>query len=117
MIVHAVVCAADGQVFAHLHPMGTVSMAAEQALTRRTPADSLPGSLGRRLTAEANGAGAATASPGATMSMPMADAAGGFSIPYGFPRAGRYRMWVQVKRHGAIETAAFDVVVGPARPA
>src|SRR5262249_24078390 len=49
MTAHAVVTRSDGDVFAHLHPIGTVSMASQMALTLRTPADSIPGSLGRRL--------------------------------------------------------------------
>ena len=96
----------DGAVFAHLHPIGTISMASQMALMMRTPADSLPGSLGRRLSTmhEMGGAG-----------MPLAmDAPGSFSIPYGFPSPGRYRLWVQVKLHGEVQTAVFDAVVVPA---
>ena len=32
-------------------------------------------------------------------------------FPYVFPRPGRYRVFVQFKRRGKIETAAFDVKV------
>jgi hypothetical protein len=33
---------------------------------------------------------------------------GRVDVPYAFPAAGRYRMWVQFKRAGEIKTAAFD---------
>jgi hypothetical protein len=102
MAAHAIVTRPDGSVFAHLHPTGTVSMASEMALTMRTPADSLAGTLGRRI---------------AAMHMNMAGSLPGeFSIPYGFPRSGRYRLWVQVKRGGTVRTAVFDADVAAATP-
>lgn len=105
MAAHAMVTTPDGSVFAHLHPIGTVSMAAEMALTMRTPADSLAGTLGRRL--------AMHDMSGHAMSADAA-LAGEFSIPYGFPKSGRYRVWVQVKRAGVVRTAVFDTDVLPA---
>ena len=36
---------------------------------------------------------------------------GRFSFPFAFPRQGRYRMWVQVKRSGRVHTADFEVNV------
>lgn len=99
MAAHAIVRSADGSVFAHLHPTGSVAMASEMALTMRTPSDSIPGTLGRRLTQ----AGA--------MAMDAAAMPDEFGIPWGFPKPGRYRVWVQVKRAGSIQTGAFDVDV------
>lgn len=111
MVAHALVTLPDGAVFAHLHPTGTVSMASQMALTMRTPADSLPGSLGRRIAqADAMGGHAMHGMP--TASGPVNT----FSIPYGFPRDGRYRIWVQVKVDGAVRTAAFDADVRGASP-
>jgi len=33
------------------------------------------------------------------------------SFPFGFPSAGRYRIFVQMKHGGVIETGAFDLQV------
>jgi hypothetical protein len=33
------------------------------------------------------------------------------SFPYGFPKAGLYRIFIQVKRKGKIETGVFDAKV------
>ena len=33
------------------------------------------------------------------------------SFPYGFPKAGAYRIFVQMKRAGTIETGIFDAKV------
>ena len=103
MAAHAVVVRDSADVFVHLHPIGTTSMAAQQALTSRTDADSLRGALAKRLAA-----------------MPVPHVMnellpGTFSFPYAFPRAGTYRVWVQLRRGGVIQTAAFDAVVEAAR--
>ena len=33
------------------------------------------------------------------------------AFPYSFPKAGNYKMWVQVKSNGEICTGAFDIAV------
>lgn len=84
---HAAVVRDDGQVFIHLHPMGTISPAAQ---ARLTPASSnAPGH-----------AAMVTEGPRDTL-----------GFPYAFPEAGRYTVWVQVKRKGRILTGAFRVDV------
>jgi hypothetical protein len=94
MAVHAAILCSDGSVFAHVHPTGSVAMASFELAQA-----SLPGNLG--------------GSDHGTMEMKkMADKiAPEIFIPYGFPKPGLYRIFVQVKRAGEIQTAVFDTVV------
>jgi hypothetical protein len=102
MAGHAVVMREDGAVFIHLHPMGTISAAAQVLLTEREASDTARGALGKRLTE----AGAFTRHATHERTLP-----GTFEFPYAFPDTGAYRVWVQVKRGGKIETAAFKTLV------
>jgi hypothetical protein len=90
------VARADGGVFIHLHPTGTVSAASQLAFERATTG---PG-----------GAQPLAAGPGGAHALHAGD--GSLSFPYAFPSPGRYRVWVQVKRDGVILTGAFPVDVG-----
>ncbi len=95
MAAHAAVRRDDGSVFVHLHPTGSISVAAQQALAIRAARDT-----------------AATAAHW----MHAAGAPDGLvSILYAFPRGGRYRLWVQVKAAGETRTAAWDVTVADPR--
>lgn len=98
---HAVVYRTDGQVYIHLHPNGTISMVAQQALGGRQATDTVPGMLARRMAAEH-----AAMDHG---DHPMF--AGTLTFPYAFPSAGQYRIWVQIRRGAGIVTAPFDIVV------
>ena len=86
MLGHAAIRRSDGAVFAHLHPVGSVSMAAAEMLARRD----------------------GTASPVPAASRETAHEV---EFPYAFPRAGAYRMWVQVRSSGRVLTGVFDVDV------
>jgi hypothetical protein len=105
MAAHAVVMRADGGVYVHLHPLGTTSVGAQQALLAWTPADTARGAIRAKLTRDA---APMTAMSGARL-------AGAFQFPYAFPSAGRYRIWVQVRLGGTVRTAAFDAEVGEER--
>jgi hypothetical protein len=35
------------------------------------------------------------------------------TFPYGFPDAGDYRLFVQIKRNGQVQTATFDTHIEP----
>ena len=93
MAGHLVIVKADLSVFAHVHPSGSVPMAAIQLLQRN----------------EAN--------PNEAMSSMPEMAQGALSsevtFPYGFPQPGQYRLLVQVRRVGKVETAVFDTNVVP----
>jgi hypothetical protein len=95
MMAHAVVARIDGSVFAHLHPEGTISMAALSAFALRDRGDTTPS--GRLRLASAD--------------MPAMPTAGEFSIPYIFPRAGSYRIWVQVRRNGRVLTGVYNLTL------
>jgi hypothetical protein len=94
MAGHAVFISDDGKIFAHVHPAGSVSMAAVGLAENQTPTQA--------------------ASPMHEMAgMSGAPNDGEVSFPYGFPRAGDYRIFVQVKRGGRVETGVFNAHVGP----
>ena len=106
MAGHAMIARNDGQVFVHLHPAGTISLAALETFVLRQPGDTVRGALVKRLGAMQTG-----------MGEPRDVGSGVISFPYAFPKPGRYRIWVQVKRAGRILTGAFGTEVGTARPA
>jgi hypothetical protein len=85
MLGHAAFVATDGSVFAHVHPSGSVPMAA----------------LGL----------AQSANPHAEHMMMAAGLPAAVSFPYGFPKPGEYRIFVQMKRGGRILTGAFTTTV------
>jgi hypothetical protein len=99
---HAIVMRDDGSVFIHLHTMGTVSPAAQETFTLREAGDTAAGAIGSRIAARDS-----------TMAATMHDKGGRLSFPYAFPQPGRYRVWVQVKHAGRVETAAFEARVEP----
>jgi hypothetical protein len=90
MWAHLVVRSEDGTVFTHLHPAGTISMAAQELFARRErerspngkAKDVVCGRPDRELT-----------------------------FPYSFPIAGKYRLWLQTRANGQILTAPFDLFV------
>jgi len=90
MMSHAVITKDDGKVFVHLHPMGSINMAAQQLFEKE-----------------------AGVNPSMHMPrMPHGAAGSAVSFPYAFPRPGRYRIWVQVKSGGQVRTGVFDAEVG-----
>lgn len=91
MAAHAAVVRSDFSVFAHLHPGGSVPMGSLELIASRAGGDPM------------------ASMPGMVMGdEPIAPE---ISIPYGFPQPGTYRIFIQFKRAGRIETAVFDTEV------
>jgi hypothetical protein len=133
MMGHAVVMRNDGSVYVHLHPSGSFPMAAEQIFKNRLAdttklikrpssaifKDSVDSYLAKLKAMsvlereeflmtemgmyEPNESGMAGMDHGSRI-----------SFPYSFPKEGRYRIFLQVKRNERVLTGAFDVKVkGP----
>ena len=102
---HAAFVKDDGTVFAHVHPSGTASMTAlMMAAAQNRPQQSQP--------SEPN---SMASMPGMSMlgaSQPSSGPPSSVGFPYGFPTAGAYRIFVQMKHGQTIETAAFDACAG-----
>ncbi|MDB4959736.1 MAG: hypothetical protein JWO36_7305 [Myxococcales bacterium] len=90
MAAHAEIFRSDLTVFAHVHPEGSIAMPALELARESLMAMPMPGMAGH--------------------AMPVAPT---ISFPYGFPREGTYRIFVQIKRAGRILTAAFDTQIAP----
>jgi hypothetical protein len=86
MLGHAAFVKTDRTVFAHVHPSGSVPMAA------------LSLTSGSRANLHANHP--MTAGPTAEV-----------TFPYGFPTPGSYRIYVQIKIEGRVQTGVFDAQV------
>lgn len=129
MTAHAAIIRNDGNVYIHLHPVGTFSMAAETNMLKRIAEpqglytypepqhfrDSIDryvqflrgldeskreNILMRQMNMKEN----------SSMDMNM-DHNNIVEFPYSFPAPGNYRIWVQVKRNGHILTGVFDKMV------
>jgi hypothetical protein len=85
MLGHAAFVATDGSVFAHVHPSGSVPMAAL--------------AIGQ------------VADPHAGHRMQTEGLPAEVSFPYGFPKPGAYRIFVQMKRAGRVVTGIFTTTV------
>lgn len=86
MAAHAEIIRDDLSVFAHIHPSGSAPMASMMMASMTTPESASM----------------------ADMKIPTEKVSPELSIPYGFPRPGHYRIFLQFKRAGRIETASFD---------
>src|SRR5262249_16287531 len=92
---HAIVIRRDLSVFAHVHPFGTAPMASMPMAAAPTdaPATHIPPAMPMPI-------------PAPPVALPAS-----VSFPYGFPRDGDYRLFIQIKRSSGVQTGVFDVHV------
>lgn len=126
---HAAIVRSDGSVYIHLHPVGTYSMAAQQIMQSRLAdttkifrfssnakvfRDSIdryladlkllaPAERDRLLMARMTGMNA--------KEMAGMKHENRIVFPYAFPKAGQYRIFLQIKRNGQVLTGIFDANV------
>jgi hypothetical protein len=116
MLGHAAFIRTDRSVFAHVHPSGSVPM---QALAMTQQSDPVAASRSGEMEPMAAHTLHKALMAGMEMpGMPMPEKStlpAEVSFPYGFPKPGSYRIFVQVKRGGEIETGVFDATVEPSR--
>ncbi|MBX2841241.1 MAG: hypothetical protein KTR26_05690 [Flammeovirgaceae bacterium] len=117
MLGHSVIYKQDASVFIHLHPIGTISMAAQEAIAGKVGDDV---SLCLTLDStnyDVRSLGLLDQNQITTMRddilklMNEKGLSNEVSFPYAFPKSGDYRIWVQVKIDGEILTTGFDVSV------
>lgn len=124
MMGHAAVIKDDGSVYIHLHPNGTYSSTAVQVMQKRIDEttnirpnfnnpkrfrDSVDNIL-LKLKAMTEAERDTILMAGMTHDK-KGHHEGEVIFPYAFPKAGNYRIWLQVKREGKILTGVFDAKV------
>ena len=88
MLGHAAIVRHDLEVFSHVHPTGSIAMASLDAF-----------------------GGGADSPAGHHEGHHMPALPASVAFPYAFPEPGSYRLIVQIKRGGVVETGFFDAQV------
>jgi hypothetical protein len=105
MATHAEIIRSDASVFAHVHPAGSAAMAAlDLAQMGAIPSPQQSQQAATRAMADMHGTNAPDMNGPGSIGPDI-------SFPYGFPKPGLYRIFVQIKRANQIETAVFDATV------
>jgi hypothetical protein len=105
MAGHAEIVSSDRSVFAHIHPDGSVAMAALELAQKNLSPQNGCAASGQQMSMSMN--------MSKDMNMTTPPPSSEVAFPYGFPKAGDYRIFVQMKHGGKIETGVFDTQVIP----
>jgi hypothetical protein len=98
MAGHAAFVKTDRTVFAHTHPEGSAAMQAMMLANGGSGEMAGTGSMGGMDMSGAKNSEAEVIPPTV-------------DFPYGFPSPGRYRIFIQMKHGGTVETGVFDADV------
>jgi hypothetical protein len=104
MAGHAAFVKTDGTVFAHTHPDGSAAMPAMMLANAGSGGEAMSDMAAGSMT----GMGGVDAGAPAQTPEPLAPVV---EFPYGFPRTGRYRIFIQMKHGATVETGVFDADV------
>lgn len=104
MAGHAAFVKTDGSVFAHTHPEGSAAMPAMMLANASTNQQAMSDMAASSMT----GMGGVRADAPGMSPQPLAPTV---EFPYGFPSPGRYRIFIQMKHGGTVETGVFDAQV------
>lgn len=96
---HAAFVKTDGSAFAHTHPDGSAAMPAV-VLANESSGSSMNSMAGMDGMNESSTMNLSGEPPFSTV-----------SFPYGFPFAGTYRIFIQMKHGAIVETGVFDAIV------
>ncbi|MEJ2003546.1 MAG: hypothetical protein P8X57_00945 [Cyclobacteriaceae bacterium] len=126
MMGHMVVMKHDGSVYIHLHPVGSYSTASQEIMDQRVSEEGRVRNLPDKL----NFMDSVNAEVMRIASLSEADrnsyletlmdhdweseeheGHSTVTFPYVFPEAGKYRIWIQMKRNGQVLNTAFDAEV------
>jgi len=111
MAGHAEFVRSDLSVFAHIHPAGSVPMASLMIVQKDFGSPTDHSSMNNN-SMDVNSMNHAAMTQNTADHNKMQPLPAEVSFPYGLPQPGDYRLFVQVKRHGQVETGVFDAHVG-----
>jgi len=98
----------DGTAFAHTHPDGSAAMPALMLANKSSGSSMSDMSMNEMSMSGMANTSAMDMSATHTSTEPISSTV---AFPYGFPSAGTYRVFIQMKHGSTIETGVFDASV------